>query len=219
MKAAERIRLTIENGIRTGTLLPGTPINEAELMRRYAVSRTPLREAMLQLQAQELLTSHPRGGMSVTKISLKQLLALWELLAELEGLCARLACERMTDKEREELLQVQASAEPIVEANDLESWRDANLAFHEVLYTGCRNPFLREEIQRVRSRTGAYRQHAFAAIGKLRKSWEQHAEIADAVAKRDSAAAYDAMVRHLSPGLGMQGFASFVATLPHDLLA
>lgn len=219
MKAAERIRQAIEDSIRTGAQLPGTPIDEADLMRRYKVSRTPLREAMLQLQAQGLLTSHPRGGMSVTKMSLQQLLALWELLAEMEGLCARLACERMTEKERQDLTAVHEAATVVVQGNDREGWREANLAFHEILYAGSRNPFLREEILRIRARTGAYRQHAFAAVGQLPASWAQHGEIVSAICARDATAAYGAMVRHLSPGVGMQGFASFVAALPQELLA
>src|SRR4030088_2205449 len=103
MKAAEKIRLAIEEAIGNGSLLPGDIINEAELSARYSVSRTPIREALLQLQAQGMLTSLPRSGMLVAKMDVPQLLAMWELLAELEGICARLACERMTPEERAEL--------------------------------------------------------------------------------------------------------------------
>lgn len=219
MKAAERIRLAIEDGIRTGELPPGAAIDEAEFMRKYKTSRTPLREAMLQLQAQGLLTSQPRGGMIVTKMNLQQLLALWELLAELEGLCARLACERMTGDERSKLADVLDAAAQVVEANDLEAWKTANMQFHELIYRGSRNPFLREHIFQIRAQTGAYRQHAFGAIGHLQASWEQHMDVAKAILDHDGAAAYSSMVRHLSPGLGVQGFASFVATLPQELLA
>lgn len=219
MKAAERIRLAIEDGIRSGALPPGTAIDEAEFMREYQTSRTPLREAMLQLQAQGLLTSQPRGGMIVTKMNLQQLLALWELLAEMEGLCARLACERMTEDERNQLAQTLDLAIPVVEANDLEAWKVANKEFHERIYRGSRNPFLREHIFQIRARTGAYRQHAFGAIGHLQASWAQHMDVAKAILDHDGTAAYTAMVRHLSPGLGVQGFASFVATLPQELLA
>jgi DNA-binding GntR family transcriptional regulator len=219
VKAAERIRLAIEDGIRSGDLPPGTAIDEAEFMRKYQISRTPLREAMLQLQAQGLLTSQPRGGMIVTKMNLQQLLSLWELLAEMEGLCARLACERMTEDERNQLAQVLDAAIPVVEANDLEAWKAANKEFHERIYRGSRNPFLREHIFQIRARTGAYRQHAFGAIGHLQASWAQHMDVVKAILNHDGAAAYTAMVRHLSPGLGVQGFASFVATLPQELLA
>jgi len=218
MKAAEQIRLVIEDGIRSGRLRPGEAVNEAELISQHNVSRTPVREALLQLQAQGLLTSQPRGGMVVSKMTLQQLLAMWELLAELEGFAARLACERMTAEEREELARVHEEARAVVDKEDREGWKTANLKFHEVLYKGARNPYLRDEILRIRALTGVYRQHAFSATGKLRASWEQHDELVKAILNHDQAATFDAMVRHLSPGTGAQGFASFVANLPKELL-
>ena len=62
MKAAERIRLSVEESIRDGSLLPGDPVDEQMLMQTYDVSRTPVREALLQLQAQGLVASLPRGA-------------------------------------------------------------------------------------------------------------------------------------------------------------
>jgi DNA-binding GntR family transcriptional regulator len=60
VKAAEQISRAIEDAVRAGALLPGDPINEAELCSRYKVSRTPVREALLQLEARGLVTSLPR---------------------------------------------------------------------------------------------------------------------------------------------------------------
>src|SRR5690625_3757757 len=94
-KISERIRIAIEADIRSGLLLPGDVIDEAALAREFKVSRTPIREALLQLEAQSILVSKPRQGMVVAKMNVQQLLALWELLVEMEGVCARLACERM----------------------------------------------------------------------------------------------------------------------------
>ncbi len=83
VKASEKIRMEIEAAIRDGSLLPGDSIDEAELSTQHQVSRTPIREALIQLQAQGLLSSLARGGMVVAKMSLQQLLALMELLADL----------------------------------------------------------------------------------------------------------------------------------------
>src|SRR5690606_4997944 len=141
--------------------LPGDQVDEGELAARYEVSRTPVREALLQLQAQGLLTSLSRGGMVVAKMDVQQLLSMWELLAELESLCARYACERMTVEEREALKQLHEETLSIVESNDEVGWQEANLAFHEMLYKGSRNPYLRQQILRMRTKTGAYRRHAF----------------------------------------------------------
>nr|MBF0685508.1 GntR family transcriptional regulator [Pseudomonas sp.] len=68
MKVSERMRQAIEEDIRNGTLLPGDSTDEQEISLRFAVSRTPVREALLQLKAQNLLCSQPRSGMVVAKM-------------------------------------------------------------------------------------------------------------------------------------------------------
>src|SRR5690606_11661572 len=120
-------------------------IDEEILMAQFGVSRTPLREALLQLQAEGLLTSLPRGGMVVAKMSVSQLFAMWELLAELEGLCARYACERMQEEERQALHAIHLAAEDIVRRDDETAWQESNMRFHECLYEAARNPYLRQE--------------------------------------------------------------------------
>ena len=219
MKAAERIRLSIEESIRDGSLLPGDAVDEQQLMQTYEVSRTPVREALLQLQAQGLLNSLPRGGMVVAKMDAAQLLAMWELLAELEGIGARLACERMTPAEREELAAIHERAGAVARREDAEAWQDHNRRFHDALYQGARNPYLRQEILRMRSRTGAYRRHAYSAFGHLASSWAQHGELVAAIQAQDAGRAATLMTRHMSPGQGSISFASFIAALPKDLLA
>jgi DNA-binding GntR family transcriptional regulator len=219
MKAAERIRLSVEESIRDGSLLPGDPVDEQMLMQTYDVSRTPVREALLQLQAQGLVASLPRGGMVVAKMDVAQLLAMWELLAELEGIGARLACERMTPAERDELAAIHERAAAVVRREDTDAWQEHNRRFHDALYLGARNPYLRQEILRMRSRTGAYRLHAFSAFGRLASSWEQHGQLLEAIQAQDPARAAAVMTQHMSPGPGAPSFASFIAALPKNLLA
>ena len=218
MKIADQIRVAIEEAIRQGELVPGDAIDESALMERFGASRTPVREALLQLQAQALLQSQPRGGMVVARMDVQQLLAMWEVLAELEGVCARLACERMTSQDMAALEEAHRAAQGCVEAEDLDAWQGHNRAFHEVLYRASANPCLRDEILHMRARTGAYRRHAFAAIGLIRKSWTQHEQILQAMRARDAARAWELMVSHLSPGQGMPGPAALIASLPKHLL-
>ena len=218
MKAADQIRTSLEEAIRNGELLPGDSIDEVALMERFGVSRTPVREALLQLQAQKLLQSQSRGGMVVSRMDIQQLLAMWEVLAELEGVSARLAAERMSAMDLQELEAVHRAAEPSVEAEDIVAWQSHNRAFHEVLYRGCANPCLRDAILQMRSRTGAYRRHAFAAIGLIRRSWEQHEQILQALRSRDTSRVWELMVAHLSPGQGMPGPSALIASLPKHLL-
>ena len=82
MKVSDQIRLHLEEAISKGDLLPGDSIDELALAEQFGVSKTPIREALIQLQAQGWVSNMPRGGSTVAKMNLQQLLSLWELLAE-----------------------------------------------------------------------------------------------------------------------------------------
>lgn len=218
-KASDRIRTEIENAIKSGSLLPGESIDEAELAAQYQVSRTPIREALIQLQAQGMLSSRPRGGMTVAKMDLPQLLSMWELLAELEGVAVRLACQRMSDEELAGLVAHHAQSRQVVEADDVDGWQDSNLRFHEFIYRATRNPYLRQDVLRMRSLTGYYRRHAFGALGRIRSSYEQHGRIVEALQRRDAEAASAVMVAHMRPARDAEGLTDFIVNLAKDELA
>lgn len=218
-KASEKIRMEIEAAIRDGGLLPGDPIDEAELAIQYQVSRTPIREALLLLQAQGMLTSLPRGGMVVAKMDLQQLLALWELLAELEGVAARLACQRMTTKEVQAIVALHEASHAVMEAEDIAGWQESNLQFHELIYRATRNPYLRQEVLRIRARTGYYRRHAFGALGQIKTSFEQHRQIVEAFNNSDGEAASAAMLAHMRPASDAKGLTDFIVNIPKEVLA
>ncbi|MDB5848996.1 MAG: GntR family transcriptional regulator [Rhodoferax sp.] len=219
VKASDKIRMKIEDAIKQGSLLPGDSIDEAELAVQYQVSRTPVREALIQLQAQGLVASLPRGGMIVAKMDLQQLLSLWELLAELEGVTVRLACQRMTAEELAAIVRSHEESRAVMEAEDVAGWQEANLHFHELIYSAARNPYLRQEVLRMRTRTGYYRRHAFGALGRITASFEQHAKVVEAFRLRDAEAASGAMVEHMRPASDARGLTDFIVNLPREVLA
>jgi DNA-binding GntR family transcriptional regulator len=219
MKVSDQIRLRIESAISSGELLPGDAIDDVALAHHYKVSRTPVREALIQLQAQGILSSTPRGGSMVAKMNLQQLLSLWELLAELEGIAVRLACERMTNDDTKALMKLHRSSKKIADKEDMDGWQEANLKFHEIIYEAARNPFLRQEVLRIRSRTGVYRRHAFGALGRIKSSYDQHEKIVNALEKRDAEAAASCMTDHMRPGRDSKTLNDFIMSLPRELLA
>ena len=219
MKVSDQIRMRIESATASGELLPGDAIDDIALAHHYKVSRTPVREALLQLQAQGILSSTPRGGSMVAKMNLQQLLSLWELLAELEGIAVRLACERMTNDDIKALMKLHRSSKKIADKEDMDGWQEANLKFHEIIYEGARNPFLRQEVLRIRSRTGVYRRHAFGALGRIKSSYDQHEKIVNAVEKREAEAASLCMADHMRPGRDSKTLNDFIMSLPRELLA
>jgi DNA-binding GntR family transcriptional regulator len=218
MKASDRIYSVIESQINQRVLLPGDPVDEESLMSQFGVSRTPVREALLRLKAEGLVSSISRGGTIVSKMDFAQLLSVWELLADLEGLSARYACERMTKEERQALTDAHHASREAVERNDAVGWQQVNMAFHEVLYAGSRNPYLRQEILRMRTRTSAYRSHSFDAMGYIGKAHHYHGLILQAILNQDSAAAAKVATAHLTPGEGAPGVMEIVHKLPKALL-
>jgi DNA-binding GntR family transcriptional regulator len=217
VRAIERIRSSIASQIRDNRLQPGDRIDEERLMAQFAVSRTPVREALLQLKTEGLVTSQARGGMFVSKLDVRQLFSMWELLAELEGLCARYACDRMASAERDRLVDAHRESLAVVERNDPIGWQEANRAFHEVLYAGARNPYLQQQIMSMRIRTQAYRMHAFGAVGQLRTSRGGHERIVDAIVAKDGAAAGRAAFDHLNPG-SAPWITDLIMKLPREML-
>ncbi len=87
---------TIEDEIVTRQLPPGTRLDEVELAQRFAVSRTPIREALIQLASAGLVELRPRRGAIVAQISPQRLMEMFDVMAELEALCGRLAARRIT---------------------------------------------------------------------------------------------------------------------------
>jgi DNA-binding GntR family transcriptional regulator len=218
MKVSDRIYSVVETQINRRELLPGDPVDEESLMSQFGVSRTPVREAILRLKAEGLVSSISRGGTIVSKMDFTELLSVWELLAELEGLSARYACERMTNKEREALADTYKASQGVVERNDALGWQQANMEFHEVLYAGSRNPYLRQEILRMRTRTSAYRNHSFDAMGYISKAYQYHGRILQAILDQDPAGAAKAATAHLTPGEGAPGVMEIMHKLPKALL-
>ena len=97
-RAAPRLRDVIEEEITQGVFRPGDRLDELALARRYRVSRTPVREALLQLGASGLVVSRPRRGTIVAAHSAEEVVEMFEVMAELEGMAGRLAARRANDE-------------------------------------------------------------------------------------------------------------------------
>ncbi|MEX0758780.1 MAG: GntR family transcriptional regulator, partial [Tistlia sp.] len=121
-RLADRVRLELEREIVVGDLAPGVRLDEVGLAERYAVSRTPVREALMQLAASGLVEMRPRQGALVAAIGTFQLAEMFEVMSELEALCARLAARRMTPRERDGLAALHAACAPYLDGADADGY-------------------------------------------------------------------------------------------------
>jgi DNA-binding GntR family transcriptional regulator len=205
------IRAWIENEILEGHLRPGDRISEQELCQKFAVSRTPVREALLQLASVDLVEFRSRQGAMVLRISVRQIASMWEVMTSLEGLCAELAARRMQREEREALAVVHERSRHFVAENDVAGYDNCNREFHEIIYAGCRNDYLAAHVRDIRRRLRTYRRYPFQRAGGMERSLAGHEAVLKSLVVGDDAGAGSAMREHVAGGLS---FLDLVAELP-----
>jgi DNA-binding GntR family transcriptional regulator len=210
------LRRQLEHEIVLGEIVPGTRLDEVALTERFGVSRTPVREALQQLNMMQLVEIRPRRGAFVKKMSLKELVDMFEVMAELEGTCGKLAADRMTDEERDRLKTLHLAAEPLVADRNYDSYYKANVAFHEAIYKGSHNEFLSEQTKNLRNRLTPYRRLQLRQSNRLNNSFQEHAEITDAIINGNKDQAEQLLGKHVTVQRG--SFNDVLASLPMDLI-
>lgn len=196
-RIADRLRKVMEDEIVTGLLAPGARLDEVSLATRFAVSRTPIREALNQLSTSGLIEMRPRRGAIVTPVTTEDLVEMFETMAEMEAVCGRLATRRMSDVERRDLLSAHAACRQAVETGDTELYYEQNVHFHRVIYTGCHNRFLANEVRQLRRRLRAYRRLQLRVRGRIAGSFGEHEAIVEAIVAGDEARAEEALRAHI----------------------
>lgn len=196
----DRIRASLEEEIVSGVRPPGSPIDEKLLASQFEASRTPVREALLMLAAQNLVHIVPRSGIFVRQASAAELVALVEALEEIEVALARLAARRISAPQREALCEAQKKSAVLALANDRKRYGQANAALHSIIYQASNNPVLVEYVRSVRKRVSAYRQHSFDAPGRLAASSREHKRIVAAICNGDAEQSAAAMRAHINMG-------------------
>lgn len=210
-RLADRVRLGLEREIVTGDLAPGTRLDETRLAERYAVSRTPVREALMQLAAAGLVEMRPRQGALVAAIGTFQLAEMFEMMSELEALCARLSARRMTPAERDALAALHADCGPSLQAGDADAYYELNLRFHEAIYAGSHNAFLEQETRKIRLRVSPYRRMQLHRPGRLADSHAEHGQVVAAIRTGDQDLAARLLRDHVAIQSGT--FVDFLATV------
>ena len=210
------LRRQLEHEIVLGEIVPGTRLDEVALTERFGVSRTPVREALQQLNMMQLVEIRPRRGAFVKKMSLRELVDMFEVMAELEGTCGKLAADRMTDEERDKLKALHLVSEPLVADKDYDSYYKANVAFHEAIYKGSHNEFLSEQTKNLRNRLTPYRRLQLRQSNRLNNSFQEHADITDAIINGNKELAEQLLGTHVTVQQG--SFNDFLASLPMDLI-
>lgn len=200
MKAAEHAYNILRASIIDGTYPPGTRVTEQEASAAAEVSRTPVREALQRLEAEGLLTVTAHQGAVVASWNQGDADDIFQLRVMLEGHAARLAAQRASKEDREELrrLATQQSKEAKKRsAGQLERIADLNSKFHDRLQQAAASSRLQTMIATLSSAPLVYQTLRDYTSDDLARSAHHHMELVDAIEAGDGDWAYAVMGAHI----------------------
>ena len=197
-KRSDLIADALESLILDGTFADGERLDEQQLAQRFDVSRTPLREAFQRLTLSGLVEQIPRRGVVVRQPGPVELLQMFEVMAELEAVCARLAATRISDAALEEMHATNDRCKAAVEARETDVYYRENRRFHAILYHESGNAFLEQECLRLHKRLHPFRRMQLRLRGRLRQSMSEHEAILAALEDGDGTAAAEAVRNHVA---------------------
>ena len=197
MRLSDKAYQLIRHKIITLQLAPRTAIDEQALMEDLQLGRTPIREALQRLAAEGLVMVAPRRGMFVADISITDLQKIFEIRVVLEGLCARLAAERVTEAQL-------AAMEDLVDRLDRTAETDGKALmavdeqFHELLYQAADNELLADTLRRLLAQSFRIWYLVLDRLNGVRAAMEQHVAITKALEARDGVLAETIVQEHIS---------------------
>lgn len=182
---------SLREDILDGALAPGERLLENALCESYGVSRTVVREALRQLESEDLITMLPGRGPIVTVLTAHDIKALYEVRRSLEGLAGELFARNATDEQAAGLAALLERMESSYLHGTVSSREQSKAEFYERLLEGGGNPVLESSLRGVHTRIGLFRRYAFLdehrvaiSMQELRQVVHHAAVLRDPVAAR-----------------------------------
>lgn len=197
-KRADLIADALEGLIFDGTFADGERLDEVQLADRFNVSRTPVREALLRLAQSGLVEQLPRRGVFVRQPGPIELIEMFEVMAELEAVCARLAATRISEEALRDLHDTNAACNAAVAAQDADEYYRENERFHGILYRQSGNSFLEQECLRLHRRLQPFRRLQLRLRGRMKQSMAEHEAIVAALEAEDGELAAETIRNHVA---------------------
>lgn len=190
----ERLRLLIVEG----DLAPGSKISEKDLSDLFAVSRTPLREALKVLAREGLVELSPNRGASVAALTLEDLEEAFPVMGALEALSGELACQAITDRELATVERHHTAMLQAYNKRDMPSYFKYNQAIHQCILEAACNPTLEQMQNALAGRIRRARYMANMSDARWAKAVAEHETILEALKARDGERLAAILKRHLA---------------------
>lgn len=188
---------TLRQGILTGELKPGERLMEIHLANKLGVSRTPIREAIRKLELEGLVTMIPRRGAEVAQITEKSMKDVLEVRKVLDNLSVELACDRITEEEKEKLQNACKDFEEAVKTGDFSMIAKTDVAFHDIIVAATRNIRLSQMVNNLAEQMYRYRFEYIKDSSQHSRLVKEHEEICQGIINGDSGKALAAIEAHI----------------------
>jgi DNA-binding GntR family transcriptional regulator len=191
---ADLVADALRSAIVRGRVKPGEKLDQGKISGDLGVGRSPVREALRTLAAEELVTVTPNRGARVTERTVAELEELQFIRGLLEGAAARRGAPRMDDQRLERLAAIIEKADM---TSDIEEIFALNKAFHGAIYNAFPQPALIRQIQQQRNKMTPYSRLYLEKAGNKEAAWAGHRRIYEACLRRDGKQAEEETIDHL----------------------
>jgi len=192
---SELARRRILDGIRDGEYPPGSRIPEREVSESLKISRTPVREAIRQLQVEGLLVIKPNTGAEVVSLSLQRMIELYTFRCHLEEFAASEAASFASPPEIEILDEIISQSEQSLD--DMKKFAKLNREFHTTIHRAARNQYLIQSLQLLHTNLALMPGWSSSKDDRVSQSHQEHAKVVEAIKASDPEAAKLAMREHI----------------------
>lgn len=175
----------------------GQKLNEVALSKELNISRTPIREALKQLELEGLVKSIPNKGVYVLGFSPRDIDDMLEIRLVLEGLSIQLAIDRISEAELEKIKEIYDLLEFYAKKNDQEKFTEINIEFHEAIYRGTHSQYFEQLLSDINYYIHVTSRHSIRQPDRLLPAAQEHKEILEAIEKRDKELAKEKIQKHI----------------------
>lgn len=188
----------LEEKIITMELAPGQWLSENELAQSLKLGRTPIREALQKLAAQQLLEIMPRRGIRVSNIDVGAQLRLLEVRRVLEQLQAKLAAQRANEMQKQRFFEIANEMEKAAQQDDYLAFVRLDSEYNYLMSDACANEFIEPALSKMHGLSRRFWHRHFEKNHDLEAAARLHAQVARAIAKSDAELAEKAANEHMN---------------------
>ena len=175
----------LKRAIIRGDLTPNSKLTLTEIAKSLGISNTPIREAINKLSSEGFVNIIPNKGIKIVKINIDDMREILEIRAFLDGLIAKLAAKKITDKEIVNMMKIINKMEYSVKEDDRLTYNDLDIKFHDFLLNITENNKLKEIYNNLIVHAYRFRIRTLKISDRMSKSFKEHKEIALKIKERN----------------------------------